>query len=140
MVGFWNKTCAPLFFMSPIIFCNIRVPHTCILLFVNNSSIIWQKYCFLDVQWQLINNNVCMIKQLSAVLETTTCDKVRQWIMTSRWFSLGTPVSATNKPDRHDIHVNIISLKVVFNTLTVTIMWNTYLVSKFGVIGQIFFV
>jgi hypothetical protein len=39
-----------------------------------------------------------------------------------RWLSLGTPVSATNKPDRYDIHVNIISLKVVFNTLTLTIM------------------
>jgi hypothetical protein len=37
------------------------------------------------------------------LLDTTSCDKVCQWLMTGRWFSLGTPVSSTNKTDRHDI-------------------------------------
>jgi hypothetical protein len=35
--------------------------------------------------------------------DTTLCDKVCQWLATSRWFSLGIPVSLTNKTDRHGI-------------------------------------
>jgi hypothetical protein len=34
------------------------------------------------------------------------------------WFSLGTPVSSTNKTDRHDI--TEILLKVALNTITIT--------------------
>jgi hypothetical protein len=37
------------------------------------------------------------------VLDTTLCDKVCQWLATGRWFSPGTPVSSTNKTDRHDM-------------------------------------
>ena len=37
------------------------------------------------------------------VLDTTLCDIVCQWFATGRWFSLSTPVSSTNKTDRHDI-------------------------------------
>jgi len=33
---------------------------------------------------------------------TTLCDKVCQWLATGRWFSLGSPVSFTNKTDGHD--------------------------------------
>ena len=33
------------------------------------------------------------------VLDTTLCDKVCQWLATGQWFSLGTPVSSTNKTD-----------------------------------------
>ena len=40
---------------------------------------------------------------LQSVLDTTLCDKVSQWLATGRWFSQGTPVSSTNKTDRHDI-------------------------------------
>jgi hypothetical protein len=35
--------------------------------------------------------------------DTTLCYKVCQWLATGRWFSLGTPVSSTDKTDRHDI-------------------------------------
>jgi len=34
---------------------------------------------------------------------TTLCDYVCQWLATGRWFSLGSPVSSTNKTDCHDI-------------------------------------
>jgi hypothetical protein len=37
------------------------------------------------------------------VLDTTLCDKVCQLLAEDQWFSLGTPVSSTNKIDRHDI-------------------------------------
>jgi hypothetical protein len=54
------------------------------------------------------------------VLDTAVCDKVFQWFATRRWFSLSTPVSSTNKTDRHDITeillkvaLNIISLKTI---------------------------
>ena len=49
------------------------------------------------------------------VLDTTLCDKVCQWLVTDLWFSPGTPVSSTNKTDRHDI--TEISMKVVLNTI-----------------------
>jgi len=49
---------------------------------------------------------------------TTLCDKVCQWLTTGRWFSPGTPVSSTNKTDRHDIAE--ILLKVALNTVKQT--------------------
>ena len=52
------------------------------------------------------------------ILDTTLCYKVCQWLATGRWFALGTPVSSTNKIDRHDI-IDIL-LKVALNTITIT--------------------
>jgi hypothetical protein len=49
------------------------------------------------------------------VLYTTLC----QWLVLGRWFSPGTPVSFTNKTDRHDI--TEILLKMVLNTITLTL-------------------
>jgi len=49
------------------------------------------------------------------VLDTTLCDKVCQWLVTDQSFSPGTPVSSTNKTDRHDIAE--ILLKVALNTI-----------------------
>ena len=34
---------------------------------------------------------------------TTLCHKICQLLATDRWFSVGSPVSSTNKTDRHDI-------------------------------------
>jgi hypothetical protein len=45
--------------------------------------------------------------------------KVCQWLATGRWFSPGTPVSSTNKTDRHDI--TEILLKMALNTINQTI-------------------
>ena len=50
------------------------------------------------------------------VLDTTLCDKVSQSLKAGQWFSLGTPVSSTNKTDRHDI--TEILLNVALNTIT----------------------
>jgi len=52
---------------------------------------------------------------LRGVLDTTLCDKVCQWLAAGRWFSLGIPVSSTNKTDSHDI--TEILLKVSLNTI-----------------------
>ena len=49
------------------------------------------------------------------VLNTTLCDEVCQWLATGRLFSLCTPVSSTNKTDRHDI--TEILLKVALSTI-----------------------
>jgi hypothetical protein len=49
------------------------------------------------------------------VLDTTLCDKVCQWLVAGRWFSLGTSVSSTNKTGHHD--VTEILLKVALNTI-----------------------
>jgi hypothetical protein len=50
------------------------------------------------------------------VLDATLCDKPCQSLVLGRWFSPATPVSSTNKTDRHDI-IEIL-LKVVLNTIT----------------------
>jgi hypothetical protein len=55
---------------------------------------------------------------MRGVIDTTLCDKVCQRLTTGRWFSLGTPVSFTNKTDRQEIAE--ILLKVVLNTITLT--------------------
>ena len=41
---------------------------------------------------------------------------VCQWLAAGQWFSLGIPISSTNKTDRHDI--TEILLKVALNTIT----------------------
>jgi hypothetical protein len=48
----------------------------------------------------------------------TLCDNVCQWLATGRWFSPGTPVSFTNKTERHDMAE--ILLKVALNTIKQT--------------------
>jgi hypothetical protein len=49
------------------------------------------------------------------VLDVTLCYKVCKWLATGQWFSLSTPVSSTNKTDRHDI--TEILLKMALNTM-----------------------
>ena len=39
------------------------------------------------------------------VLDTTLCDKVCQWLRTSRWFSLSTLVSSANQTEHKEIMV-----------------------------------
>ena len=46
---------------------------------------------------------------------TTLCDKVCQLLATGQWFFPGSPVSSTNKTDRHDIAE--ILLKVALSTI-----------------------
>jgi hypothetical protein len=50
------------------------------------------------------------------VLDTTLCNKVCQWLAAGQWYFPGTPVSPTNKTDRHNIAE--ISLKVMLSTIT----------------------
>jgi hypothetical protein len=38
------------------------------------------------------------------VYNITICDKVCQWFVAGLWFCQGTPVSSTNKTDRHNIN------------------------------------
>jgi hypothetical protein len=54
------------------------------------------------------------------VLDTTFCNKVCQWIVTGWWFfpATSTPVSSTNKTDRHAIAE--ILLKVALNIINQT--------------------
>ena len=54
------------------------------------------------------------------VLDTTLCDQVA----TGRWFSPGTPISSTNKADRHDR--TEILLKVALNTIIIPITISHY--------------
>ena len=49
----------------------------------------------------VVSSNPAQVR--CTVLDTTLCDKVCQWLAAGRWFSPGTPISYTYKPDRHDI-------------------------------------
>ena len=49
------------------------------------------------------------------VLDTALCDIICQWLVVDQWFSLGTPLSSTNKTDSHDITELV--LKVALNTV-----------------------
>ena len=52
---------------------------------------------------------------MQGVLDTTLCDKVWQCLAAGRYFSPETPVSSTNKTDRHDI--TEIMLQMELNTI-----------------------
>ena len=56
------------------------------------------------------------------VLNTTLCDKVCQWLAPGQLFSPGTPVTSTNKTDRHNIAEILlkIALKTIILTLSLT--------------------
>jgi len=74
---------------------------------------------------------ICLPGSLSrqlrrGLLDTTLCDKVCQWLATGRYFFPGTPVSSTNKTERHDI--TEIMLKMALNTITLTL----FPISKFS--------
>jgi hypothetical protein len=60
------------------------------------------------------------------VLDTTLCDKVCQWLARGQWCSPGTPVSSTNKTDRH--YITEILLKVALNTITLTLTLVIYFI------------
>jgi hypothetical protein len=55
---------------------------------------------------------------MSGVLDTTFYDTFCQYLTTVRWFSPDTPVSSSNKADRHDI--TEILVNVALNTMTLT--------------------
>ena len=74
------------------------------------------------------------------LLDTTSCDKVCQWLVTGQCFSPGTRVSSTNKTDHHDI--SEILLNVVLNTINLnlshSVWWghffNTCMIMTFQVL------
>jgi hypothetical protein len=73
---------------------------------------------------------------------TTLRDKVCQWLETGWWFSLGPPVSSTNKTDCHDI--TEIWLKVALNTIKQksllvhsNVVWCIFM--SFGIYNQYLF-
>ena len=66
------------------------------------------------------------------VFNTILCDELCQWLAADRWFSPGTPVSSTNKCDRHDtteillkVSVNAITLSPCNWTVVEVIKWKT---------------
>jgi hypothetical protein len=54
---------------------------------------------------------------MRAVLDTTLCDKICQWLAAGRCFSPDTPVSSTNNTDRHDITETVFCVRHVLCVL-----------------------
>jgi hypothetical protein len=80
------------------------------------AVIIWYLDLQLPIQSVPITSDVVSLNLRTRW--TTLCDKVCQWLATDLGFSLGPPVSSTNKTDRHDI--TEILLKVALNTIKQT--------------------
>jgi hypothetical protein len=78
----------------------------------------------------ITNNAVSSNATHEDVLDTTIFDKVCQWLVAGRWFSLETPVSSTNKTDRHDI--TEILLKVALSNIALTILHTNAVFSLSG--------
>ena len=64
------------------------------------------------------------ITLMARCTHTTLCDKVYLWLAISWWFSLGTPVSSTNKTDRQDITeiLLILALNTMIGIRTTLVM------------------
>jgi hypothetical protein len=60
------------------------------------------------------------------------CDNVRQWYAAGRWIS---PVSTSNKTDRHDI-IDIL-LNAVLNTIALTLTMDIFVVLLGGLLVTI---
>ena len=103
-----------------IIFCYLKI------FFLGSRSWlhiswIYNYLCILMVYWE-IKIYKCLSQLTLWVLiplDSTLCDKVCQWLATGRWFSPGTPVSSTNKTDRHDI--TEILMKVALSTINLNL-------------------
>jgi hypothetical protein len=67
------------------------------------------------------HHSSCEFKPCSSqgLFDITLCDKVCQRLAAGQWFSPGTPVSSTNKTDRHDI--TEILLEVALNTINLNL-------------------
>ena len=103
------------------------VDHHCLnFLFIIRQSftgvvIVWQLDLQLPMQSVFITTNVVSLNPAYGDVYAIKCDKVCQWLAAGWWFSPGTPVSSTNKIDRHDI--TEILLKVALNTITLTLIY-----------------
>jgi hypothetical protein len=84
---------------------------------LTNSKTVLGVYLVLKIR-HIADWSDCEFETCSweSVFCTTLCDKVCQCLATGWWFSLGTPVSSTNKMYSHDIPE--ILLKVALNTTT----------------------
>jgi hypothetical protein len=70
-----------------------------LVLYCKTDMVLILKYHIIKMVTSEKKLNVIHIWTPSA----TWCDKVWQWLEACRWVSPGTPVSSTNKTDRHDI-------------------------------------
>jgi hypothetical protein len=85
-----------------------------------NCMMSFSAWLFYDVKWG------------GDVLNRTLCDKVCQWLVTGRWVFPSTPVSSTNKTDRHDI--TAILLKVALNSIILN-QKNTAVELRYNIMG-----
>jgi hypothetical protein len=66
----------------------------------------------------MLNNNQLTF-EISNMYVLSVTDKVCRWLVACWWFSPITPVSSTNKTDRH--YITEILLKVALSTITLTL-------------------
>ena len=74
--------------------------------------IIWKLDLQLPIQSLPITTKVVNSNPVHGDI-TTICDKACQWLVTGRWFS---PVSSTNKTDRHDIAEILLQVELINQT------------------------
>ena len=109
-------------------FCDIVMWH-CVNYVILSVTFCELCHHFYDIVWnvsflwhcvQLPMQSVWVQTPLRrGVLDTALCDKVCQWLVEGRWFSLSTLFFSTNKTDCQDI--TEILLKVALNNITLTL-------------------
>ena len=83
-------------------------------LYLDTLSWFWIKQQTAGRHVTLLGHVIPNLNQTTR-LQVSECVIVCQWHATGWWFSLGTPVSSTNKTYRH--HITEILLKVALNTI-----------------------
>ena len=73
---------------------------------------------------------IIQIPLVPIIRDTTLCDKVCQSLTTGRWFSSCTPVSSTNKTERHDITEILLNVELKHYTLKLTLIRRTTIQNK----------
>jgi hypothetical protein len=90
--------------------CSYPVLNWCFFQCISNNCVPLITPSYLGPSWLWSYGN-CLspltlwiwIPPQQGVLDATLCDKICQWLAAGWWFSPGTPVSSTNKTDRHHI-------------------------------------
>jgi hypothetical protein len=82
----------------------------------------------MNIRQKILTNNVYSTVKVSRHLLRAELVIIDQLLEEGQWFSLGTPVSSTNKTDRHDITEILlkVALDIINQPLTATFWYDFF--------------
>jgi hypothetical protein len=100
---------------------NTKLYHSLLVLYYKvlyNSCVYYSVVCYSILYYSVLYCGSMLLSSLLLNMASMFYDSCHYVLVTSRWFSPGSPVSSTYKTDRHDI--TEILLKVALNTIDQT--------------------